>query len=64
MTDSIHEYVLEQLQLHKGRWTEVADGSGIPKRTIEKIARREVVDPGVSKIERLAQYFRDNESAA
>lgn len=64
MNDSLHEFVLAQLQLRKGHWTEVADGSGIPKRTIEKIARREVADPGVSKIERLAQYFRDNQVAA
>ena len=58
MTDSIYEYVLAQLELAKGKWSEVADGTGMSKRTIEKIARREIEDPGVSHIEKLATYFR------
>jgi hypothetical protein len=58
MTDSIYEFVLAQLAASKGRWSEVAEGSGVPKRSIEKIARREWLDPGVSQIEKLATYFR------
>lgn len=58
MTESIYQYVLDQLQEVKGNWPAVAEESGISLRTIEKIARREVEDPGVSKIERLAAYFR------
>lgn len=57
--ESIYEYVLDQLQAHKGRWSEVSEGSGVPKRSIEKIARREWSDPGVSNIEKLARYFRE-----
>lgn len=52
-----------ELQAAKGRWTAVADGSGVSARTIEKIARREIKDPGVSHIEKLARYFRDQEVA-
>lgn len=59
MPEAIYEYVLEQLQEHKGRWSAVAHGTGISKRTIEKIARREVKDPGVSLIERLAKHFKE-----
>jgi len=58
VTESIYQFVMEQLQQHKGRWGQVAKGSGVPKRTIEKIARREIADPGVSSIEALAAHFR------
>ena len=58
MTDSIYAFVLAELELAKGKWSEVADGTGMSKRTIEKIARREIEDPGVSHIEKLATYFR------
>lgn len=61
MTDSIYAFVLERLESVKGRWPRVAEESGISLRTIEKIARQEVKDPGVSFIERLAKYFRDND---
>lgn len=64
MHESLHEYVLRQLQDAKGRWSEVAEESGVSKRTLEKIARREIEDPGVSHIEKLAAYFRANGSRA
>jgi hypothetical protein len=59
MTGSIHGYVLAQLQKSKGSWPQVADQSGVALRTLEKIARQEIADPGVSHIEKLASYFRD-----
>jgi len=58
MTDSIYQYVLDQLQDSKGAWPSVARATGISRRTIEKIARQEVKDPGVSLIEKLASHFR------
>lgn len=58
MTESMHAYVIDELQRSKGQWTRVAADTGISKRTIEKIARQEVKDPGVSLVERLATYFR------
>jgi transcriptional regulator with XRE-family HTH domain len=64
MSESIYSYVLEQLQISKGRWAEVAEGSGVSRRTLEKIARCEITDPGVSHIEKLASYFRDQAAAA
>lgn len=57
MKPPIYEYVMEQLEASRGRWPEVAEGSGVSKRTLEKIARKEIVDPGVSHIQRLADYF-------
>jgi len=58
MTESIYQFVMDRLQQSKGQWPKVAKASGVPKRTLEKIARREIVDPGVSHIEALADYFR------
>ena len=54
----MYDYVLKELEASKGRWQEVADGSGVSKRTIEKIARKEIEDPGISHIEKLDLYFR------
>ena len=61
--ESLHEYVISQLQAAKGRWQVVANESGVSRRTIEKIARREVANPGVSYVEKLARYFRERDAA-
>jgi len=61
MSESIYAYVLSELEAAKGRWPQVAEETGLSRRTIEKIARREVADPGVSRIEILARYFREHE---
>lgn len=58
MSESIYQYVLDQLEASKGHWPAVASATGMSRRTIEKIARQEVRDPGVSRIEKLAGYFR------
>ncbi len=63
MTDSIFEYVLARLQSSKGKWAEVAEGSGVSYRTLEKIARGESKDPGISTVEKLAKYFREQGTA-
>ncbi len=60
MSDSIFEFVLKGLQSTKGAWPVVAEGSGVPLRTLEKIARGEIANPGVLHVERLARYFRDS----
>lgn len=50
---------MDRLEKAKGGWPTVAEGSGVSLRTLEKIARREIKDPGVSHIEKLAGYFRE-----
>lgn len=64
MDFSLHSYVLEKLQEWKGRWSDVAAGSGVSVRTIEKIARQEIKDPGVSHIEKLAGFFSKQNAPA
>jgi hypothetical protein len=63
MSTSLYEFVLDQLQSAKGRWPQVAEASGVSLRTLEKIARKEIHDPGVSHIEKLATYFRQTDEA-
>lgn len=58
MDKPIYEYVLEQLELSKGRWPEVAEDSGVSYRTLSKISSGEIVDPGVSHVQKLADYFK------
>lgn len=61
---SMLAYVLRGLERSKGNWTHVAEASGVPKRTLEKIARREIEDPGISHIQRLFNYFTKLEKSA
>lgn len=63
MQDSIYDYVMDQLEASKGNWPSVAAGAGVSPRTLEKIARRDIMDPGVSHIEKLARYFREQEAS-
>lgn len=58
------DFVLIQLEAWKGRWSDVADGTGISKRTIEKIASGETADPGVRRVQKLYDWFRAQEEAA
>jgi transcriptional regulator with XRE-family HTH domain len=64
MDEPMYEFVMAQLEASKGTWPSLASATGISRRTIEKIARREIADPGVSHIQRLADHFRGIERAA
>lgn len=56
--ESQYEFVMQQLANAKGRWPHVAEESGVSIRTLQKIARKEIQDPGVSHIEKLWRYFK------
>jgi transcriptional regulator with XRE-family HTH domain len=64
MSQSLHDFVITKLQEAKGSWPSIAEATGVSNRTIQKIASREINDPGVSHIEKLAKYFRDTIKAA
>lgn len=64
MEQPIFEYVLAGLERTKGRWPAVAEASGVPYKTLTKIAQREIIDPGVSHVQKLADYFRAMDEAA
>jgi hypothetical protein len=64
MKTGLHDYVLRQLETTDLSYQEVANGAKMSKRTVEKIARREIEDPGVSHVEKLATFFRKREQRA
>jgi len=61
MNESMHDFVVRRLQeARPPKWQEIADSSGIPLRTLEKVARRVYKSHRLSTIEPLAQelgYF-------
>lgn len=63
MTESIYEFVLGELDKAKGRWPDIAQDIGMSLSTLRKIAKREVENPGVVHIEKLASYFREKAAA-
>ncbi len=62
--ESIYAYVLDRLGTWKGRWPKVAKGSKVSRRTIEKIFHKDIEDPGISHIEKLARFFRAEDAKA
>lgn len=51
--------VRRELALRRGQWRGIARDSGVAYDTLTKIAQGRV-DPGVSKVQRLLDYFRTN----
>jgi len=64
MEIELYKYVIKQLEATDLSYQEVADGADMSRRTVEKIARREIEDPGISHIEKLATFFRKIERRA
>lgn len=58
MEMGLHDFVIGAIKASGLTYQEIADGSGVNKRTVEKIARREIDDPGVSHVEKLATFLR------
>jgi len=56
-TEPIFDFVKRNLVLTKGRWPDVSEGSGVPISTLRKIAQGQIPDPGVNKVQALADYF-------
>lgn len=63
METSIYDFVMHELGETSLTYREVADGSGVPMRTVEKVARRETKDPSVSTVQKLADYFRTSKQS-
>jgi len=62
MSDSILGYVMGQLAGAKGQWPAIAEGSGVPYRTVQKIGSGKTQSPRIGSVEKLAAYFRNNSS--
>lgn len=64
MNESILGFVMGRLDAEKGRWPEIAIGSGVPYRTVQKIGSGKSKLPRIDNLEKLAKYFRESSSAA
>lgn len=64
MEKTLLEYVLESLEASRGKWAEVAEGSGVPYHTLTKIAQKQIANPGVNHVQRLADYFQQKAQQA
>lgn len=60
MSESMHERVVARLQALKGQWPTVAQESGVPYRTLRKIADGTVKDPRASSLETLDRYLENH----
>ncbi len=58
MNESLIGYVMGQLSAARGRWPEIAEASGVPYRTVQKIGSGKTVRPGIDTVEKLANHFR------
>lgn len=63
MSDSMHDFVVKRLQAAKGRWPLIAKKTRVPLRTIQKIASREIRDPGITHMQNLANFFAEQADA-
>lgn len=64
MEHDLLSYVLAKLEETRGQWPAIAKEADVPYDTITKIAQRQIEDPKVSKLQKLANYFRAREAAA
>lgn len=53
----MHDFVVDRLQQSKGQWSAISEKTGVPLRTIQKIASREIKNPGITHMEKLANNF-------
>jgi predicted transcriptional regulator len=58
MSEPIFDVVKRRLAESRGRWPDVAEGSGVPISTIRKIAQGQIGDPSVSKVQAIYDHFR------
>lgn len=55
--EPIFDFVKRSLSATRGKWPDVAEGSGVAISTLRKIAQGQIEDPSISKIQALADYF-------
>jgi hypothetical protein len=61
VTETLLNYVRRQLHDRKGEWPKIAKKTQLDYSWITKLAQGRIPDPGVNKVEKLADYFRANE---
>ena len=62
MQPDLLDYVRQNLEKCKGTWPAISRKTGVPYDTITKIVQGQIKDPKVSKVQRLANHFREIEA--
>jgi transcriptional regulator with XRE-family HTH domain len=63
-TKTLLDSVLAGLQAHKGRWPDLAERAGVDYSWLTKLAQGRINDPGIQKIQRLADAMARDQTAA
>lgn len=61
MISNLYTYVVERLPTSGPDLQTIADETGLSMKTLQKIARGDIYEPGVHKMQKLADYFRARE---
>lgn len=56
--EPILAYVKRRLEAARGKWPQIAEDTGVPYFTITNIVQGKSVDPRVSSLQPLVDYFR------
>lgn len=58
MKEKLLTYVLRELQAKKGSWPTIARETNLDYSWLTKLAQGSIDDPGVQKIQKLADHFK------
>lgn len=58
MSEKLLTYVQRELQTKKGSWPTIAEKTGLDYSWLTKFAQGKIKDPGIQKIQRLADFFK------
>lgn len=53
-------FVISELQARKGQWPAICKATGIDYSWMSKLAREEIPEPGIKKVQKLADHFRES----
>lgn len=60
LMENMNEYLITELQERKPQWRTIAEMSGVPFRTLEKIGRMNTKNPRLETVQRLMDFFKAN----
>jgi len=61
---TLYQHVQSELQARKGTWQRICTDTGLDYSWLSKLALGKIGDPGIHKMQRLADYFAQQKAAA
>ncbi len=58
--ENINAYLISELEARKREWRAIAEKSGVPYRTLEKIGRKQTKNPRLETAQMLVNFFQSN----